>query len=161
MHRSLGKLVIFDTAESLSKKRSGALKLCARAARVSILIGVPLAGVTAALMLYLRPEISMASIITILAVPIIGPLMIIQATFEYYFTTTLTLSSEGLKKKILGGTTMIRWPRVKSYSLKPAEYISDFSFLSLRLGFAASITVLVPADRETEVDRFIRRWVHK
>ncbi|MEJ2592022.1 MAG: hypothetical protein P8178_11575 [Candidatus Thiodiazotropha sp.] len=93
MYGTHGDLVIYDTAESLSKKRTGALNLLARAARISLLVGVPLAAATDALVLYLRPDASLSQIIIILMVTVIGPLMM-QATFEMYFATTLTLSSE-------------------------------------------------------------------
>ena len=160
MHGTLGELVISDTAESLSKKRAGAFKLLTRAARISLLVGVPLSAATDALVFYLRPDASMSQIIIILLVPVIGPLMVIKATFEMYFATTLTLSSEGIKKRILGQTTVICWPRVKHYSVKPEQDIPGLSFLALRFGFGAYISVLIPTERASEVDRFIRRWVH-
>ncbi len=160
MHRHPGELVISDSAESLSAKRSGALKLLAVVTRTSLLVGMPLAVMTEALIIHLNPEASLRLIVTILMIPLIGPLLALSSTFPWYFATTLRLSSEGLMTSLLGGTTMVRWTRVARYSIKPTPYIPGFSTLSMRLGFGSRSYVLIPTECSTEIDKFIRRWTH-
>lgn len=154
----LGELVLSDTAETISAKRAGALKLLARVALTSLLAGLPLAGMTDILLLYINPDISVRTIIVVLMVPVLGPLIALQATIEWYFATKIRMSSEGLLKSVMGRAKVVRWARVRGYSLQPISYVSGFSYLSLRLGFGTRCSVLVPTARATEIDKFIRRW---